>query len=217
MPAARGKKTLAPAQDEQAIVLNGLRIQQAVVTIEGITPLLMHRLDEETLRVIVEGSEGKASGPKEHLSVEREFQKALYRTEDGGFGFPGAGIKKCLIDGGRFAGMVMTRLKGSIFILEEMIPLTGDDPQCSIMSARNNRGQVVPTIRGRFNRWAMRVPVQFTSEITQEQLVNLFAHAGYSVGIGAFRPQCSGMYGRFAVKAIELSEPFTPPLPSGNA
>jgi hypothetical protein len=44
-----------------------------------------------------------------------------------------------------------------------------------------------------------------TDVITPERLVNALVAAGRRVGIGAWRPECGGRFGRFRVEVLEAS------------
>jgi hypothetical protein len=58
--------------------------------------------------------------------------------------------------------------------------------------------------RGQFKEWCAYVPVQVnTSALSIEQLANLFVLAGFAVGVGEWRPERNGQYGRFEVGGIE--------------
>jgi len=42
-----------------------------------------------------------------------------------------------------------------------------------------------------------------TSAVSIEQLANLFVIAGFAVGVGEWRPEKNGQYGRFEVATIQ--------------
>ena len=55
--------------------------------------------------------------------------------------------------------------------------------------------------RPQFTPWAMDVPIVFNAGVIgQAQILNLFQIAGFAVGIGAWRPECSGTFGQFALR-----------------
>jgi hypothetical protein len=57
--------------------------------------------------------------------------------------------------------------------------------------------------RGEFKEWTASVPLHLnTSALSIEQVANLFVIAGFAVGVGEWRPERNGQYGRFEVGAI---------------
>lgn len=62
----------------------------------------------------------------------------------------------------------------------------------------------MPIYRPEFPEWEIDVPVSYDARlISLESLVNLFERAGYSIGVGAFRPECSGCHGTFRVSGVQ--------------
>ena len=58
--------------------------------------------------------------------------------------------------------------------------------------------------RGKFWPWRCKVPITFDANfISTEQLVNLMMTAGFSVGVGCWRPENSGDHGQFTVSSAE--------------
>ena len=56
-------------------------------------------------------------------------------------------------------------------------------------------------IRPKFIDWSCKLELTYNSEvISAEQVINLLNWAGFHMGIGGFRPQCSGIFGQYEVK-----------------
>ena len=54
--------------------------------------------------------------------------------------------------------------------------------------------------RGEFTEWRVEVPISYNADvISPAQIANLFNIAGFGVGVGEWRPQRNGSYGRFHV------------------
>ena len=54
--------------------------------------------------------------------------------------------------------------------------------------------------RGEFRQWAVDLPLRFNAAaLSLEQIVALFHVAGFSVGVGEWRPEKNGQYGTFEV------------------
>lgn len=55
--------------------------------------------------------------------------------------------------------------------------------------------------RGEFTAWATTLSVTYNAKsLSPEQIVNLFNLAGFGVGVGEWRPEKDGSYGRFHVE-----------------
>ena len=54
--------------------------------------------------------------------------------------------------------------------------------------------------RPEFQEWAMTLQLEFDSQaLSQENILNLIERAGFGVGLGEWRPEKGGEYGRFSV------------------
>jgi len=61
--------------------------------------------------------------------------------------------------------------------------------------------------RPMFVGWKCILPVQFDGNvINQEQIINLINYAGWHIGVGAWRPQNMGTYGRFEVDIERMNK-----------
>ena len=68
---------------------------------------------------------------------------------------------------------------------------------CAIVKVQNNR---VPKYRPQFNNWELTFQVEVDDELVDEnQLKQWLEIAGRRIGMGDWRPEKSGQYGRFDV------------------
>lgn len=64
-----------------------------------------------------------------------------------------------------------------------------------------NRKTTSIAYRACYEHWEADLPISYQENvITVEQLINILELAGYAVGVGAWRPQCRGQFGRFEIK-----------------
>ncbi len=186
---------------EKDIVIPALNLKGMLVTIKGETPLLVNRFSERSIESIEDKQQKKAKAPKSAREPEREFMDACHRLPDGAFAFPCAGIKKSLVAaGGRFGDEKMTRLRGALNIMGDLLPIIGPEPTMRTDTIRLQSGVTSIAYRPAFFPWALHVPVRYNASILEEaQILYLFQLAGFSIGIGAWRPENNGSFGQFAL------------------
>lgn len=184
------------------------------VTLTGASPLLMNAMSQEQLLDI----RNKVKKPKNAAkpSPKDEAQEKVYRTADGTPCVPSRMLYACLIGAGQYVRLdgkrqvstaTKTILPGMLLLLDFELPLfvPGESDKATwetdIQQGRNpNGGEAVCVIRPRFDQWEVRA----TLELDQDQMPmsmarELIDRAGRMVGIGDFRPQRRGSFGRFVV------------------
>jgi len=172
-------------------------LQKVNVTIEGISPLLMHRYPLEP----VEALDKKA--PAEQAEI------AAYRNpESGKLYVQGYAVQRALVSGGTFSkgrgrASLQKQVAASILVTPEEIPL---EPQEYIIDARpvvipSTRGRIV-RYRPRFEQWELRFNIEYENDlITEPQLKQIVIDTGTRVGLLDFRPEKKGMFGRFQISS----------------
>jgi hypothetical protein len=165
----------------------------------GISPLLCNQFSQKAKQEMLDKMQGKAKNKKPPKDPEADFRASLYEHPDGGYGFPSTGFKNAAVSACRnVSGIPMTLARGAFFVLDELVKIEGEP----VMDERYARVKMSTDIRhrGRFDEWTATVPVSYNADVmTAEQIVNLFNQAGYSVGIGDWRPERNGPYGRFRI------------------
>jgi hypothetical protein len=103
-----------------------------------------------------------------------------------------------MIDACRTAGLVMTRAKMAVFIVQDgvgaedgspLVRLIAGEPEQTAMRVRNDNGSTDIRVRPMWREWAADVTLEFDADmITGDSVVNLLERAGRQVGIGEGRP-----------------------------
>jgi len=108
---------------------------------------------------------------------------------------------------GTYADMKMTYLRGCFFVLcneGDHVVIEGD-PEMREDMVRIGMGTADIRYRAEFKQWRTTLTVEFNARaISAEQIVNLVRGAGFSVGVGEWRPEKDGANGRFAVEVAAL-------------
>lgn len=190
------------AEEQEARVFE-LRLATMEVPIIGVSPFLAHRFSEEAQESIAVAQSGAHRGKKPPRAPEREFELAQYRTPDDRHGVPAAAFKRAVVAAVRYVeGLTMTRVEGALQIPGSILPFAEhSEPVMQADRVVIGRGTTSIAYRARYDEWSVQVPVRFQEDvISPEQLANLFQIAGFSVGVGDWRPACKGSFGMFRVE-----------------
>jgi hypothetical protein len=194
---------------DHVIEIPAIKLARVTVSVKGETPLITNRFGENARKLIEDKQQKKARGAREARVPEEEFKDAMHLIsgEHGKpgavYGFPASGIKKALVvAGGRFADEKMTHLRGIINIMADFIEIKGPPPTMRSDTIRLRNGVSSIAYRPQFMPWAMDIPVVYNADLIGEaQIFNLFQIAGFSVGIGCWRPESNGTNGQFTLFA----------------
>lgn len=174
------------------------------VRLEGLSPLLMHN-GESAIREIKANEERKAGGIKKlpPRDPKARFEESMYRDEQGRYVFPALGIKKCVVAAGfRFSDEKGTVLNGVLNVDAPTGYVVVETDAPTMREDFVKHGGITPDIAYRAEFWPWSIPVTFiylASHIQQTNLINMIDTAGETVGIGAWRVEKKGMFGRFRV------------------
>lgn len=188
--------------------LQKIKVEMATISIKGLSPLIMHRWSEKARREMLD-KQMKKTVKKEAKSPEEQYEASVYRLDDGSLGFPADAFKKAMIRGAKQIGLVMTDARTSFFVHgeyctrddRELVPITGEVQPREDM-VRLNGATADIRFRGQVIGWSADLKISYNSSITSfDQIVNMLHAAGYGVGVGEWRPEKDGTFGRFEVVA----------------
>lgn len=176
-------------------------IQEARFTLVGTSPLICHAWSEKAKRQMLDKQMKKAAPAKAAKDPEEDFRNSLYSMPDGeGFGFPAIAFKAAMVRAGTYVDLKMTFLRGAFHVNGELIRIDGDPTMREDM-VRVGAGVADIRYRGQFDPWSVELPVRYnTRSISLEQLANLLVIAGFSVGVGEWRPERDGSYGMWELR-----------------
>jgi len=172
------------------------------IKIKGITPLLQNRFaGEETI-----GTTKKRTA----TTKENDVNDTLYKLPNGTIYQPSESIKQALIEAGKAfkKGKSNKSKTFASFIQFEAEAI----PHLKQKWETDRRAVVIPSTKGRvmrnrakFPEWELKfkVLVLDADEIDEALLHDALEYAGNYIGIGDYRPQKKGMYGRFIVSEIK--------------
>lgn len=213
MEAVQEKKTAvkksAKESEPNATVLNLHPLAKKVfkMTLVGDSPLICHRWSPKTSRQILDKQMKKAATAKKAKDPKADYEDSLYPFPGGGYGFPSIAFKNTAVNAcSLISGVTKVEARGAFFVLSDENET--DDLLVKIKgkpSMREDHVKIMMTSdirhRGQFKEWEVELTIQYNSNmITPEQIVNLYMHAGFGIGVGEWRPQRNGDKGRFHVK-----------------
>jgi len=191
------------------------------VTIEGVSGLI-----QSNARIV------GLTQPKTEAEFENWYEKQTYRGEDGFLYHPAAAIRNAFIAGAKQCPMKINKKSASSafqgiisFFPEDFIPLYRNGEQIKDfsrleMSAVNNNCKPparIMTYRPKIDTpWEMQFILEVNDEFLEiykkdgtlnegniNALRDVLKQAGMKIGIGCFRPEKKGLYGRFKIKSFE--------------
>jgi hypothetical protein len=172
----------------------------------------MHRFGEDAEAAV--GSGVRVSLRANGLTPREVAEKKCYRDSEGNLYLPGSNVLACLIGVGIYhkAGRSkLTTQKSSLIpagiTVEEMICPFGTKE-----FEVDSRSVVIPSTGGRImehrprlDDWELPFTLEIDEEMFSEKTVRtLVSDAGRKVGLGDFRPQRKGPFGRFTVTGWKL-------------
>ena len=190
------------------------------IRITGASPLIVHNgaagLDKQSwesreIATITKRRGVNRTDTDELRLMELECQKALYVDASGAITFPKAGFRTCLETAAR-------KLKQGPLVREGVI-VTGLTLEYD-KSLGTTREELAKTIqftvpvvvqrarllrtRPMFKQWGMVVTLDADDQLVELKMLQEWLDiAGLRIGLGDWRPEKSGEYGRFTTESIE--------------
>jgi hypothetical protein len=185
----------------EIVEMKKINIQLAQIDLVGDSPLIVHAWSAKAKKEMLDKQMKKAKGAKQSKDPNRDYEEAFYRMLDGTPGFPAIAFKASAVSAaGRFVdGMKMTEVRGSFHIPCDLVPIQGE-PNMREDMVRVGMGTADIRYRPEFKTWRVSLPIRYNADaISLEQIINLFNHAGFGVGVGEWRPEKDGNNGMFHV------------------
>lgn len=177
-----------------------IRRQQVRLTLVGDSALISHKWSDKAKKEMLDKQMKQAKTAKAAKDPERDYRESLYEFPGGGYGFPCVAFKAAAVGACRFTdGLKMTEARGAFHVDGELAKIEGE-PSMREDMVRVGMGTADIRYRGEFKEWRTTLNVTYNADaISVEQIVNLFNLAGFGVGVGEWRPEKDGSYGRFHV------------------
>lgn len=209
-PGTNGKAKTAP--EPKAIVLPRLNIEVMRIRLVGDSALICHKWSEKAKEEMRAKQFKLAKVAKTAKDPQADFLGSLYDYPGGGYGFPAIAFKAAAVDAcSHVDGVTKVEARGAFHISEQFGPKDTDLRSAELVRingtptmredmVRVGMGTADLRYRGEFREWETTFLVRFNSNVlSAEQIINLFSHAGFAIGVGEWRPQKDGSFGMFHV------------------
>jgi len=218
------EKAAVPTETQTEVQLPALERRGVIITLRGVTPLVVHKFSEFAKQAISDKQGGTATKAKKDArtpeKIAQEIAGAHYHVEgneslpitEGRYGFPSIAFKKAAVSAAAHGtGLFKSRARGQFFVSGDVVPITCSRVEAREDAVRLETGTVYLTYRPEYQDWRCEVGVEYYPHImTLEQLLNLFDIAGTLIGVGENRPEKSGdTWGRWEIaeaRQVPVSE-----------
>lgn len=193
-------------------------MEKIVVRITGESPLLMHSarlsnpFDPITKAHKVLTSKRKKTEEDQEAIARSEWEGGMYHDGSAPY-LPGMLLKAALRDGAKLSrgGKDVSR---AVRVLEDKLPLEYNGPKSveslwadggyfDIRSVAVQRARLM-RCRPIFREWSVEATIMFLpDQIERVDVLRYLENAGQLIGVGDFRPDKGGDFGRFSVEVIQ--------------
>jgi hypothetical protein len=179
-------------------------MRKVKVTITGTTPLLFNRFRDKA----IESESKKRTGAVEKLDIEDK----LYTDEDGKVLLPSTYLKNCISESakqfkivGKGKSTYSKIVASTVDITPFLIELDANKYTVFRISAVNpmTKGRMM-TERPKFDKWSATFEIVLNdSSVPVSVIQEILEHGGKYVGIGDWRPDKKGMFGKFMISSFK--------------
>lgn len=214
-----------PKEKTEVISIKKIDIQRAKIKIVGDSPLIVHAWSDKAKKMMLDAQmkatktkSREARDPYDEFieslywldgkpteSTVEAFEKAVKKGAK--WGFPVGAIKQAGNAAAYRCGWVKNQmqLRGSYFLQTEwgeMAEIKGSIPEMREDMVRISMGSADLRYRGEFKNWCMDLILEYNAsgDLSLEQIVNVINAGGYIVGIGEWRPERDGTFGKYHVE-----------------
>lgn len=187
------------------VVLKPIKRVCMAFTIVGTSPLIVHAWSEKAKEMMRQKHGGKKTKNRDVRDPQAEMEEACYRTSDGRLGISGMALKSSIVTAAhRDIGIERTLVRKAMFLRcddpNKIVPLIADTPTLREDMVRVGIGSADLRYRPMWSEWAVESEWHIDADLlTTEDVLTLVDRAGFGVGIGEWRPEKGGEFGRFEV------------------
>jgi hypothetical protein len=195
-------------KDDEQVLIKKLATRKVAVRVEGITPLVVHAWSDKARMQLLAAQQGGKRKLREKRNPEEEYEAARYRLSDGSDGIPLVALKAAIVGAAhKDLGVPKVSVQRAVFIEGDEGALLRIDAETPLMRediVRVGMGSADLRYRPQYDPWGLNVTIQYDTDILNaETIFNLIERAGFGGGLGEWRPEKGGEWGRFRVGTTE--------------
>jgi len=178
-------------------------MKKVEVKIKGTTPLMQNRFDTAF------ELEKKLKLQRKSIDKVPSVEQRLYKNGQGIY-VPSEWIEGTLKNAAKGFKMKGNRtytkaIAGMVEVTPEEIIIEPQKWVSDIRSAVNHNMRQARIIveRPRFNEWALEFTLNIDDDLDVEKVKEILVEAGKTEGIGSYRPNCGGKFGKFKIDKFE--------------
>ena len=160
-----------------------------------------------------ENEDGQTTKKRAKTTQENDVNGTLYLDAKGTIYQPAECIRQALINAGKAFKKGRSSLTKTVASFVDISPEA--IPHLETKWETDRRAVVIPSTKGRvmrnrarFNEWELEFTATIldVDEINEKTMNDLLVYAGNYLGIGDYRPEKKGMFGRFMVVSFKESK-----------
>lgn len=184
----------------EIVELPKINLKKMTITCEGISPVIVHRWSEKAKKQMLDKQMKKAKQAKEAKDPQRDFEQSLYKL-NGDCVLPTIWFKLAAVNACSYVeGITKVLARGAFYIEGEYVKIEGSAPKMREDMVKIAMGTADIRYRGQFDKWKVALSITYNAGVlSSEQIINLLNIGGFSIGVGEWRPQRNGDFGRFKV------------------
>ena len=132
-----------------------------------------------------------------------DYEGAKYHDAQGWDAFPSTGFKKAMVDAGFMLGIPRPAIRAAVFVIGEYVPIAYKKVvmrEDAVRVGPYNKREADLRYRPDYIDWSATLRIEYRQDVfTAEQVAALVQNAGFSIGVGEWRPQKEGQHGRFDI------------------
>lgn len=215
---------MAKKSEPAPSLITQIATRRLIVTIQGIGPMLINKLTAEEEGKLLDRllKRPEKKGSKEVLTVDDIAQEKLHpgsNVEAGIFTYP---VNAFPLSASKILGLnPKTKLLQKAFRNKMLVSgMTGTDPtdefdpefvyikgEYSVDSRPiNNKkaGVMAISVRPKITNWSTTIEIEYFCELTnKEEIIAALTMGGHAMGIGSWRRENGGPYGRYRITKVE--------------
>jgi hypothetical protein len=209
---AKNKRAAA----SKIVMVEPIRLQRATVNVFGVTPLIMHRFSSKSWQQLLLPAPVKNKVERAQILKHdpmQEYRECQYRNRDPAeptlLHYPSGAFSGAIADAALdLPGVTKAKIQRLVSVASTQVNVYG--LQSLGMDMVRLAGSGAPDVRTRpyLREWCCSFTIEFAvSLINLSQIMSLVEAAGRIIGLGDYRPQKGGSYGKFVIMPPE-DEPF---------